>query len=93
MLGWFRSKPECPVDPPTREWIDDQWTWFEEEFGLERLRKIRVILPRAEFFPDPFQGVEEVENAKGREPIGSRPCRVPVARRSAYTTPAASGPN
>lgn len=51
MLGWFRSKPECPVDPPTREWIDDQWTWFEEEFGLERLRKIRVILPRAEFFP------------------------------------------
>lgn len=44
-------KTECPVDPATREWIDDQWTWFEEEFGLERLRKIRVILPQAEFFP------------------------------------------
>ena len=51
MFGWFRSKPECPVDPATREWIDDQWTRFEEAFGLERLGKIRVILPRAEFSP------------------------------------------
>jgi hypothetical protein len=59
MLGWFRSKPECPVDPATREWIDSRWSWLEAQFGLDRLRKACVILPRHEFFPDPFHGTEE----------------------------------
>ncbi len=59
MFGWFRSKPECPVDPATRQWIDDRWAWLEGQFGPERLRNGRVILPRPEFFPDPFHGSEE----------------------------------
>lgn len=59
MFDWFRSRPECPVDPSTREWIDTRWAWLEEQFGLERLRNGRVILPRPEFFPDPFHGKED----------------------------------
>jgi hypothetical protein len=59
MFGWFRSQPECPVDPATREWIDRRWVSLEGQFGRERLRKCRVVLPRPEFFPDPFQGTEE----------------------------------
>lgn len=59
MFGWFRSKAECPIDAQTRAWLDGRWTWLENEFGLERLGSTRVILPRAEFFPDPFRGTEE----------------------------------
>jgi hypothetical protein len=59
MFGWLRSKPGCPVDPATREWVDTRWAWLEGQFGLERLRKARVVLPRPEFFPDPFHGAEE----------------------------------
>jgi hypothetical protein len=59
MFGWFRSKLECPVDPATREWIDSRWSWLEEQFGTDRLRGCRVVLPRAEFFPDPYCGTED----------------------------------
>jgi hypothetical protein len=59
MLGWFRSKPECPVDPAMRQWVDTRWAWLEHQFGLERLRKARVVLPRPEFYPDAFNGTEE----------------------------------
>lgn len=58
MFGWFRSKAECPVEPQLREWIDVRWSWLETEFGREKLQNARVILPRPEFFPDPYQGTE-----------------------------------
>jgi hypothetical protein len=59
MFTWFRSKPKCPVDPATKAWIDDRWAWLEGQFGVERLRNGRVILPRPEFFPDQFSGTPE----------------------------------
>jgi hypothetical protein len=59
MFGWFRSRPQCPVDPATQEWIDQRWAWLESQFGRERLRKTTVILPRPEFFPDPYHGTED----------------------------------
>jgi hypothetical protein len=59
MLRWFHSKPQCPVDPTMREWIDKRWHWLEAEFGLDRLLDIPVILPRAEFFPDPYHGTSD----------------------------------
>lgn len=59
MFPWFRSKPAaCPIDAPTREWIDDRWKWLEQQFGLERLRTCRVILPLREYFPDPYNRTE-----------------------------------
>jgi hypothetical protein len=59
MFGWFRSKPECPIDPATRHWIDTRWAWLEGQFGPGLLCNGRVILPRPEFFPDPFHGTED----------------------------------
>jgi uncharacterized protein YjbI with pentapeptide repeats len=54
MLDWLAPKPECPVDPATRDWIDRRWAWLEEQFGRERLLKARVVLPLAEYFPDDY---------------------------------------
>jgi len=34
-------------------------SWLTMVFGLERLLNARVILPTAEFFPDPYAGTEE----------------------------------
>lgn len=59
MFGWFRSKAKCPVESATREWLDTRWEWLETEFGKEQLLKTRVVLPRPEFFPDPYRGVDE----------------------------------
>ncbi len=59
MFSWFRSKPKCPIDAATRDWIDDRWAWLEGQFGLERLRNGRVILPRTEFFPEAYDGTHE----------------------------------
>jgi len=59
MFGWIRSKPQCPIDAAKREWLDERWNWLEDEFGIERLRETRVILPRPEFFPDPYAGTEQ----------------------------------
>jgi hypothetical protein len=56
MFGWFVSKPECPVDSQTREWIERRWAWLTEQFGQESLQAVRVILPTAEFFPDSYGG-------------------------------------
>jgi hypothetical protein len=59
MFDWFRRAPECPVNPATREWIDSRWQWLIDQFGAERLRSGGVILPRPEFFPDPFRGTQD----------------------------------
>lgn len=59
MSNWFGSKPECPVDPNTREWIEERWGWLTEQFGGERLRTARVILPTPEFFPDTWTGTAD----------------------------------
>lgn len=59
MFDWFRSKPTCPIEDAMREWIDNRWAWLEGQFGVQRLLNAEVILPRAEYFPDPFSGTEE----------------------------------
>lgn len=59
MLGWFRSQPVCPVGADTRTWIDNRWKWLENQFGRRRLRNLTVVLPRPEFFPEPYYGEEE----------------------------------
>lgn len=59
MFAWLLSKTECPVDPATRAWIDNRWAWLEGQFGAERIRGAKVVLPRHEFFPDRFSGCSE----------------------------------
>jgi hypothetical protein len=59
MFGWFRSRAQCPVDPPTKEWIERRMLWLTEQFGRDRLRATEVILPSSEYFPDPYSGTPE----------------------------------
>jgi hypothetical protein len=55
----FHSEPQCPIDAPTRKWVDHRWSWLESQFGAELAQKVDVVLPRPEFFPDPFAGTDE----------------------------------
>jgi hypothetical protein len=57
MFGWL-FPPRCPVDPKEKVWVEYRTRWLAQEFGLERLRRARVILPTPEFFPDPYQASE-----------------------------------
>jgi hypothetical protein len=55
----FGSTPKCPVDLQTREWIENRMAWLSTKFGRERLRSVAIVLPNAEFFPDPYDGSDE----------------------------------
>jgi hypothetical protein len=60
MFNWFSKKPPvCPIDDETRHWVDRRWDWMLTEFGLERLKQIQQILPKPEYFPDPYNGTDE----------------------------------
>ncbi len=54
MSGWFR--PKCPVDEPTKLWIERRMAWLTHEFGWERILNAPVVLPNDTFFPDPYDG-------------------------------------
>jgi hypothetical protein len=54
MLGWFR--PSCPCDPAAKLWVEDRLRWLSGQFGLHVLLERPVVLPTAEFFPDPWDG-------------------------------------
>ncbi len=56
MFNWFA--PKCPVDAVEQAWIEKRMTWLTEQFGIERLRAVRVVLPISEFFPEPYDGKE-----------------------------------
>jgi hypothetical protein len=46
----------CPVDPEVQEWIDGRLDWLRDQLGRDVPRKVRIILPTPEFFPDPYEG-------------------------------------
>src|SRR5262245_31383745 len=54
MRRWFR--PKCPIGPVEKDWIEERMAWLTRQFGLERLKDVRVILPTAEFFPERYEG-------------------------------------
>jgi hypothetical protein len=53
-MSWFT--PKCPVDPETKEWLENGFNWLIEELGAETLRSVEVVLPIEDYFPDPFAG-------------------------------------
>ena len=54
MFGWFR--PTCPVEPHAKRWIEERLRWLSDQFGFDVFTQRTVILPLAEFFPDPYDG-------------------------------------
>ena len=61
MFGWFGSI--CPCDSAAKSWVEDRLQWLSKQFGLHILLERPIILPTAEFFPDPWDGTPE---ASGR---------------------------
>jgi len=56
MLGWLTGSSDCPVDEPTRTWIETRFLWLVNEFGTDPIRNVPVLLPTPDFFPDPYDG-------------------------------------
>jgi hypothetical protein len=52
MFGLFT--PKCPIDTAEKTWAERRMLWFADRFGIDRLRRARVILPTPEFFPDSY---------------------------------------
>ena len=59
MFGWFKNKPECPVSPKMRAWLEGRTSWIAHQFGIERLRNAPVVLPNDDFFPGQYEAKEE----------------------------------
>ncbi|MGY0235844.1 hypothetical protein [Longispora urticae] len=45
----------CPVPDADRVWIDEHLIWLADEFGPQAFQG-PVVLPTAEFFPEPYHG-------------------------------------
>jgi hypothetical protein len=56
MFGWFSKA--CPVDAPSRAWIESRWRWLTDQFGGDTMLDTPTILPTKEFFPDPYDASE-----------------------------------
>jgi hypothetical protein len=54
-LSWFISA-KCPVDAETKEWLEESFNWLIDEMSAETLSANEVVLPTAEYFPDPYAG-------------------------------------
>ena len=52
MLSWFISS--SPIDEHARRWVDEQLDWLGREFADESVVNRLIILPNADFFPDPY---------------------------------------
>lgn len=53
------SKPKLTVTPEDKEWIEDAFLWFEEQYTPEFLRSLRIVEPTKEFFSIEFKGTED----------------------------------
>jgi hypothetical protein len=51
-MRWFA--PKLPVDDKERLWVDHGLGRLEKIFGRPRMLAVKVILPNAEHFPDPY---------------------------------------
>lgn len=52
MFGWFR--PTCPVDAIAKGWLEERLGWLSDQFGFDTFTRRAVVLPTADFFPDPY---------------------------------------
>jgi HEAT repeat protein len=56
MFGLF--KPKCPVSLREKVWTELRLAWLADQFGLDRMLSSKVVVPTAEFFPDPYNASE-----------------------------------
>jgi hypothetical protein len=86
-VGWLTGK--CPIRDEERTWIDESMAWFVGVFGSGPLAA-PVILPTAEFFPDPYSGSrDDVRRELNRVCgyMGVDPARVALELYAEYEEP------
>lgn len=52
------GKQKPTVTPEDKKWIEDAFIWFEEQYGRDYLKSLRIIEPTKEFFDHQFTGTE-----------------------------------
>lgn len=55
----FFSKPKPTVTKEDKEWIENSFSWFEEQYDRDFLKAVKIIEPTKEFFDHEFTGTEE----------------------------------
>ena len=68
MFPW--SRPSLPLAAPAKAWVEERLQWLMDEFGADDLLREPMIVPTAEFFPDPYDGTE-----RDARVLFSRVCR------------------
>ena len=53
------GKPKPSVTPVDKEWIEEAFLWFEEQYSRDFLKNLRIVEPTKEFFDHTFTGTEE----------------------------------
>jgi hypothetical protein len=56
MLGF---KPKLPISDEQRLWVDSSFERLSKLLGRARMLDAEVILPLAEYFPDPYEATDE----------------------------------
>src|SRR5262245_1793000 len=57
MFGFLR--PSCPLDIREKTWVELRMQWLIEQVGVEQLRKVEVVTPTKEYFPDDYTRSEK----------------------------------
>lgn len=53
------SKPKPTVTPEDKEWIEEAYSWFEQQYGREFLKSLPIVEPTNQFFDHNFDQSEE----------------------------------
>lgn len=53
------GKPKPTVTPEDKDWIEEAFIWFEQQYGQDFLKNVVTITPTKDFFPIDFKGTKE----------------------------------
>jgi hypothetical protein len=63
VLADHRNREErsaCPGNPEEQAWVEKSFLWLIEQFGADTLKSVSVVIPTCEFFPNTYDGSDEV---------------------------------
>jgi hypothetical protein len=70
MLQWLFPS-SCPCDPAAKAWVEERLQWLIQEFDDHDFNLCPIIVPTAEFFPEPCNGSERTVRLLSFSPKGT----------------------
>lgn len=52
MFAFFKKKNNCPVSEDVRLWLENSLIWLIQQFGEDKIRSVKTLLPLQTDFPD-----------------------------------------